>query len=1180
MKIRNSSRITAIVLALMMIVPLISVPTFAEEAATPVFTQDFESIENIGDAIKAQGTGNDSAVLKDLGGDRGKVFMFDLTNGADKAFGNNEADAIYVTSANSSGSGSTYKVTSYKASSNGKVTGYVTIDGTEYKFENATLNTETFATKSKLFTFVRSYNMVFDENFMPIPESEFDSFVGEEGKEYTVDQGYVAEIVETASETLATEYWVVTGQALNAIRGVTNIAQPNNVYGTENFTGSEFVFSADYYFSQDWAGELDVRHVNTNFEFARITVPNGNSSNVKVGPHNSDLQSCKDGETDKNAGILVAKETWFNLSVYVNGVNVEVYVNGKLAFSGYNANEFANIDMTTANKGWNLGHPARGGNALHGYAGYYMVDDIAIYEGKNGIPAESNIPAYINSMNFTRDTATHAFGSGVQWDYEHNVNNGTALKINADTYDETANADYSYATNVVDKNVFQQSNAPAIQADAAGNKVVMESDMFLVPGMTVKMEGQIRELKANGTTTALTSDPDQELLTTNGTFSWTTLYWIESDAKGASFMFSGMDANKVEYNRVLPTGVWFTISVVLDLTNGETELYVDGVLAATYTLYRNSNYLSNIVISANKGYIATKLSTMGKSGTTYLGHNSTYKTGYTDYVLVDNVETYKDLSLLKTSEYVSYDFEDRIWNVDDEALIAVVKGSSVVGPKTATYAYAPDGDLALKLDMTPADTGATTDVPFFGYGSRGYYAPVAVDSFDPDDGMDVNLEKLTVAYSGNSTNDKRIYYARVDKTVYVYMAGGNAVADETGSNLQYKGSYQIAPETEEGSGLYDLKYMECFQGGGNIDKFFTVRTPEYKYDATEGANNTYAFSASYYVAEDAFGCIESQFYGNYLDLYTLDLGAKKFYNKLNADVVGELLVDSWNKVDMIVTLTADDALVDVYLNGVYTHSTTYSAKIANHNYIRANDWIVAKVGKTTNFEFIADLNGSVYVDDVAVSEYDAEMVKTVALGDTVLTAIVDGVESKLLNTSGKFFGTTVVAGETFDAAAYADLLYTENVASIRLVGPTGLRFVTKIDLDVLATIEELYDVVEYGTSIKPTDWDGDALLVPAYKDVYFEGFDEDETTYHFAGSIVKIKEGNMDRDFAGVGYAKIKLTNGATVTIYASDAKVISVADQAKATLDWAAETGYEFTDAEIDVLEGYAAYVDTYAGN
>ena len=128
-----------------------------------------------------------------------------------------------------------------------------------------------------------------------------------------------------------------------------------------------------------------------------------------------------------------------------------------------------------------------------------------------------------------------------------------------------------------------------------------------------------------------------------------------------------------------------------------------------------------------------------------------------------------------------------------------------------------------------------------------------------------------------------------------------------------------------------------------------------------------------------------------------------------------------------------------------------------------------------------------------------------------------------------------------------------------------------IDLDVLAAIEESYEVVEYGTAIKPVDYEGECLYVPAYRDVFFEGYKDDAN--YFAGSIVNIKESNMDRDFVGTAYAKIKLTNGAIVYVWAETAKIISVADQAVKTL---AETDNSiYTAEELEVLNGFAAYAN-----
>ena len=45
MKIKNSSRITALILTLVMILPLISLPTFAEEVVSNViWSEDFENV--------------------------------------------------------------------------------------------------------------------------------------------------------------------------------------------------------------------------------------------------------------------------------------------------------------------------------------------------------------------------------------------------------------------------------------------------------------------------------------------------------------------------------------------------------------------------------------------------------------------------------------------------------------------------------------------------------------------------------------------------------------------------------------------------------------------------------------------------------------------------------------------------------------------------------------------------------------------------------------------------------------------------------------------------------------------------------------------------------------------------------------------------------------------------------
>lgn len=1218
MKIRKSSRITAIVLALMMIVPLISVPAFAEDAATPLFTQNFD-VEKVTDAIRQAGTGNASASIKDIGGEHGKVFMYDLSNGPANYYEKDGEGLLYLI-VNKDGAGKRIKLVKDELTFNadGTVTGYATIDGTEYKFENAVLNKEYFDKQTTLYSFILTESYLFTTEGDFVYEEDLataEYFLDEDDNQVNAadlvsgavkykmdDEGCLIALYETKSDAYATKYYLVTPECLNAICGTTNIGQPHWVNSTADIDGTEFTFSADYYISEDFTGMMDIRLKDTeNFELAQIAEVSGNSSNVLVRIHSTDAA----GRTE-NKGIEVAKGTWFNLTVYAKSGGaegaLEVYVNGNLAARGYDSSfSKLKIGNTNGKTGWSLGQPNRG-SAAYSYAGYYMIDNLAIYAGKV-IPEATAVPAYTNSMNFTKRELWIDYGTGkdsnngVDWDQEHSLYNGTAFKINSDTFNEATGEDYAHATNVMDKNLYQKKYGKDLKGDKT---YYFEADYFLVPGSTVKFEAQLKGGTATGTDKPVTEE-GYKVNSEGKQFAWTTLFYVVSNEKGASLAFSDMDPKLVKYQTVLPTGRWFTLSTKLNLTTGEAVLYLDGQVAATYTLYRKDSsqkdsagkyyplgYLSNITVGAGNGLIAAKLSTMGNhkvNGTTvYYGHKAgEYANGYTDYVLVDNYQVYEDASLFKAAEpgFFYDDMEDRIWNVGDKALAAYPKGSKDVGPATATYVYTDDAktNIALKIDMLPADSDKTTNKEFFGFGARAYYAPAEVESFNPDDGMDVNFAKLTQLAAGTDPvngQDRIIYVARVGTDVYVYSTASNtkyedALANEDGSNLFYRGVYKLVPETAEGSGLYSMKYWECFTGGSNIDRKFTTHNPKYVYNPAEGANNTYVFSASYYVTEDSYGNVENQFLDQYLDLYTLDLANKVLRNRLDGPITGQLLVEAWNKVDMIATLTEDDVLFDVYLNGVYTHSTTYSAKKAGHNYINANDWSIAKVGKTVSYNVIAALNGYVYVDDVAVQPLNADKMQTVALDNDVLTAVVDGVEVVLPNTQGKFYATEVVAGQTFDATVGADLFDTQDVASIRLKGPSGLRFVTKIDLAVLAAIEESFEVVEYGTAIKPVDYEGDCLYVPAYRDVFFEGYKDDAN--YFAGSIVNIKEGNMDRDFVGTAYAKIKLTNGAIVYVWAETAKVISVADQAVKTL---AETDNSlYTAEELEVLNGFAAYAN-----
>ena len=112
-------------------------------------------------------------------------------------------------------------------------------------------------------------------------------------------------------------------------------------------------------------------------------------------------------------------------------------------------------------------------------------------------------------------------------------------------------------------------------------------------------------------------------------------------------------------------------------------------------------------------------------------------------------------------------------------------------------------------------------------------------------------------------------------------------------------------------------------------------------------------------------------------------------------------------------------------------------------------------------------------------------------------------------------------------------------ASFRYTNPSGIRFYSKVDTDLIEKLREDGAEIELGTLIAPKDYLDDKELTfesgVAYGLVKFES----ETWYEsgdfkgVVGSIVNIKECNINREFVGRGYIKIT-HNGGTKTIYAN----------------------------------------------
>ncbi len=198
----------------------------------------------------------------------------------------------------------------------------------------------------------------------------------------------------------------------------------------------------------------------------------------------------------------------------------------------------------------------------------------------------------------------------------------------------------------------------------------------------------------------------------------------------------------------------------------------------------------------------------------------------------------------------------------------------------------------------------------------------------------------------------------------------------------------------------------------------------------------------------------------------------------------------------------------------------------------------------------------------------------------------------------------------FDSTKYADMLTTESTNQIRLSSNedgSGIRYATKVDkalLDQLQALVESGDIaaLEFGTMIAPAAYIGYGktegsftmqeeftvsalesnanltvenkyLLVKANYGYYYGGFDTDDSTTHFAGSIVKILEHNYSLDFIGRGYVKVTLQDGRNIYIYSETMNQTSVQEKATAVLKMITDGDLPaYEEAEMAILEKYKA--------
>ncbi len=324
----------------------------------------------------------------------------------------------------------------------------------------------------------------------------------------------------------------------------------------------------------------------------------------------------------------------------------------------------------------------------------------------------------------------------------------------------------------------------------------------------------------------------------------------------------------------------------------------------------------------------------------------------------------------------------------------------------------------------------------------------------------------------------------------------------------------------------------------------------------------------------------------------------------------ELPMDEWFALSTVIDLKT--GAFTLYVNGVaritgnlikslnfheadgsFTQAKNYELKNIS---MGSSMWIASKVNKDQKNI------GYFYVDDTMMT----------AMGDLAKMERVEGMLSADIFANGNYVTTvtdnnlfftspkiTVENRNVFDLKEYlgTDQLLKADDATIRFTSPAGIRFASKVDLEALNALyamlpqqgDEAVPVdadevqlldVSFGTLIVPSDsLKGNSVTFEALdaagikyldiqgtKDHYYD-VDGDESTTHIVGSIVDLKEQNVDRLFSAVTYVRIVLPNGIVYNVYANRASKTSA--QSLADDAWG-----EYTPAEQAVIDAYFAAV------
>lgn len=528
-----------------------------------------------------------------------------------------------------------------------------------------------------------------------------------------------------------------------------------------------------------------------------------------------------------------------------------------------------------------------------------------------------------------------------------------------------------------------------------------------------------------------------------------------------------------------PTGL---VANINDLKTNYTIAFANVATATSYKFYLDGKFVKDIT---NGGVVTIEELKLEEGKTYTFGVSAVNAAGESDISTVSVTVPSKETETTKGSEETTETFDPS----------TITEWTAVGGSTTMSYYIA--NDAAGKVSVKPEMHG---DSLYAAFALAAKFKSVVLndESITPRVGADVEIAKTSFkeGYNKLVVTD---FYGKESVTIYFKVE-----KEEETTTKPYKDGEVLVNDSKV------TKEVPAYENG------------DYWQNEYNNAPVNYV-KGKKYVAEVVVSSTAAK-------KIKLVFQRVNIWDFVDANSGYEAEIAAGNKVKITYVFEAtqetDNGNFDIYLGSVADATTLVfeSKKLTTYNEVPA--------GVQTGVEVVsAPATYTVIVDGTPTSVTEGS---TYTFGDNA-QGYYD-----TTNSVAYASGETITVNSNITVTSINLNVAMQKGASVRLATPTGLRFQTVITSGNDIAVSDILnkDFVTTGTLITTFDLfsaNGNVLDKDSKYtnlDIANSGWYNDEVG-KFCGSIIKIKTGNYEKKFVGVGYATITYHNGDKYSIYA-----------------------------------------------